>query len=385
MNVSRRNAKVFLRDKRGNFGVMTAILLPVLLGAAGIAIDVTRAMELKTSLQEQADAAMLSAATVLARKDYSHTEAKKIAEGRYATFASTIDSGCATNQSVEAHKQSTSTAITQTANGAKGKKFEVVFTASYKMCVNPLTALIAGPSMNIAVRATTVSATASKNAFSMFLVLDRSSSMEEIACERRSSSNACLQSGTMVKINVLKNSVYELLDVVAEADPEEKYARFAGIEFSGNKGKGVAFSWGVEDTRKFARTLNPSGGTNSAPAMQHAYDVLKVTSGANSEEAAHALKENDDPTKYIVFMTDGDNNSRDSDAATLEVCTSAKARGIVVYAVAFDIKQGRATTLLSSCATSDKHYYAAKTASELYAAFREIGLRANSGIARMTN
>lgn len=363
---------------------MTAILLPVLLGAGGIAIDVTRAMELKTSLQEQADAAMLAAATVLARKDYNHSQAKEVAASRYAATAAKIDSGCGNNLTVENHKQSTSFTVTQTANGAKGKKFEVVFAASFKMCVNPLTALIAGPSLNIAVRATTVSATASKNAFSMHLVLDRSSSMDEIACEQRSSNNTCLKTGTTVKIDALKGSVDELLDVVAEADPERQYARFAAVEFSGGKGKSVAFEWGVSETRKFARALNPSGGTNSAPAMQHAYDILKNT-GYGSENAAHTAKDNDDPTKYIVFMTDGDNNSKDSDAATLEVCKLAKAKGIVIYAVAFDIKQGRATTLLSSCATSDKHYYAAKTASELYAAFREIGLRANSGIARMTN
>ncbi len=363
---------------------MTAILLPVLLGAGGIAIDVTRAMELKTSLQEQADSAMLAAATVLAKKDYNHAAAKEVAASRYAAQAAAIDSGCRDNPSIEDHKQSTSMSVTQTANGAKGKKFEVVFAASFKMCVNPLTALIAGPSLNIAVRATTVSATASKNAFSMHLVLDRSSSMDEIACEKRSSNNTCLQTGSTVKINALKGSVDELLNVVAEADPEKKYTRFAAVEFSGGKGKSVAFNWGVDETRKFSRALDPSGGTNSAPAMQHAYDVLKAT-GYNSENAAHAAKENDDPTKYIVFMTDGDNNSKDSDTATLEVCKLAKARGIVIYTVAFDIKQGRATTLLSSCATSDKHYYAAKTASELYAAFREIGLRANSGIARMTN
>ncbi|MGI2036059.1 vWA domain-containing protein [Rhizobium panacihumi] len=364
--------------------MMTAILLPVLLGAGGIAIDVTRAMELKTSLQIEADAAMLAAATVLAKKNYNHNDAKDLAASRYAALAAAIDSGCVSNPSIENHKQSTSLSITQTPNGAKGKKFEVVFAASFKMCVNPLTALISGPSLNISVRATTVSATASKNAFSMHLVLDRSSSMEEIACEKRSSTNACLQTGTTVKINALKGSVNELLDVVAEADPEQKYARFAAVEFSGGKGKSVAFNWGVAETRRFAKALDPSGGTNSAPAMQHAYDVLKAT-GYGSENAAHIAKDNDDPTKYIVFMTDGDNNSKDSDAATLEVCKLAKAKGIVIYAIAFDIKQGRATTLLSSCATSDKHYYAAKTASELYAAFREIGLRANSGVARMTN
>lgn len=51
----------FLQDRRGNFGVMTAILMVPLLGAAGIAVDYSNESELHTELMEAADAAALGA------------------------------------------------------------------------------------------------------------------------------------------------------------------------------------------------------------------------------------------------------------------------------------------------------------------------------------
>lgn len=45
--------------RRGNFGLMTAILAPVIIGFAGLAIDFSQATLVKTQLQDAADAALL--------------------------------------------------------------------------------------------------------------------------------------------------------------------------------------------------------------------------------------------------------------------------------------------------------------------------------------
>ncbi|HVK92394.1 MAG TPA: TadE/TadG family type IV pilus assembly protein, partial [Mycoplana sp.] len=66
-------------DRRGNFGVMAAVLLPVLLGAGGISIDVTKMMMTKTRLQDAADSAALAAASALANNGYSVEKAKLLA------------------------------------------------------------------------------------------------------------------------------------------------------------------------------------------------------------------------------------------------------------------------------------------------------------------
>ena len=53
----------FREDRKGNFAVMTALLVPVLIAAAGGAVDISHAMLDKTTAQDLLDAGMLSAAT----------------------------------------------------------------------------------------------------------------------------------------------------------------------------------------------------------------------------------------------------------------------------------------------------------------------------------
>jgi Flp pilus assembly protein TadG len=52
-----------LKDKSGNFGLMTALVAVPLIGAAGMAVDYAKAMSRKHHMQEAADAAVLAAAT----------------------------------------------------------------------------------------------------------------------------------------------------------------------------------------------------------------------------------------------------------------------------------------------------------------------------------
>jgi len=54
-----RILKRLLTDRAGNFGILAAIAIVPVLGCAGMAIDFSRAMELKSRLQDAADAAVL--------------------------------------------------------------------------------------------------------------------------------------------------------------------------------------------------------------------------------------------------------------------------------------------------------------------------------------
>ena len=45
----------FMTDRGGNFGMMTAILLPVLLASAGVAMDLAKLVQVKSALQDAAD------------------------------------------------------------------------------------------------------------------------------------------------------------------------------------------------------------------------------------------------------------------------------------------------------------------------------------------
>jgi hypothetical protein len=52
--------KNFWQDKSGNFGILSALLMVPLIGAAGVALDVTHGMAVKSDLQMAADAAALA-------------------------------------------------------------------------------------------------------------------------------------------------------------------------------------------------------------------------------------------------------------------------------------------------------------------------------------
>ncbi len=83
-------------------------------------------------------------------------------------------------------------------------------------------------------------------------------------------------------------------------------------------------------------------------------------------------------------MSDGNNSKEASDFDTLRTCAAAKKANVVIYSIAYDVDGKRADDQLKACAHTSNHYYEAKTASQLYAAFRDIAMRANVGTARLT-
>ncbi len=51
----------FIRDRRGNFGLMTALVMAPMIGVAALAIDINNALTIRTTLQAAADAAAIAA------------------------------------------------------------------------------------------------------------------------------------------------------------------------------------------------------------------------------------------------------------------------------------------------------------------------------------
>ena len=51
----------FIRDRSGNFGILAALMLVPVIGAAGLALDYTNALSIKGRIQGAADAAALAA------------------------------------------------------------------------------------------------------------------------------------------------------------------------------------------------------------------------------------------------------------------------------------------------------------------------------------
>ena len=66
LNISSRILRDFLKNRKGNLSIIAAIVLPVGLAAAGMAIDMSKMVASRAALQNAADAAALAAASALA-------------------------------------------------------------------------------------------------------------------------------------------------------------------------------------------------------------------------------------------------------------------------------------------------------------------------------
>jgi Mg-chelatase subunit ChlD len=138
-------------------------------------------------------------------------------------------------------------------------------------------------------------------------------------------------------------------------------------------------AWGETATKTYISKLTADGGTDSSIAFKTAYQALT----AATENTAHMNVNGQAPSKYIVFMTDGDNNYTSADTETKKWCDLARTNGVEVYTVAF-MAPDRGKALLSYCATTSAHYFAAENADDLNAAFDYIGERATETATRLT-
>lgn len=371
----------FLGDRRGNFGMMTAILLPVLLGAGGIAMDVTNMMISKTQLQDAADAAALAASTALAKGEAAdEAAARKLAQDFFIGQISNSMGDAA----AEALADAVDIKVTTTTKN-NGKSFEVQVGSTYDLALTPLMGVLGYQTVDIAVNSASTSGTSdTRSALSMTLVLDESGSMladtnslpaEWKKCKHYNTNGSSI--GTWApcnikKIEALKTASDLLLDQLDNADPNSEFVRTSAIAWSTEINESSELAWGTSKARsEVISRLSGGGRTESSVPMATAYAGLTKT-GSDSEEAIHKKEDNNTIQKYIVFMTDGSNNEKYSDRNTLLTCAAAKKENIKIYSIAFMApKEGQ--NLLKACATDSSSYYVAESMEALLKAFTAIG------------
>lgn len=105
--------------------------------------------------------------------------------------------------------------------------------------------------------------------------------------------------------------------------------------------------------------------------------------------SAPAEHSDEDTIKAVLLMTDGNFNIRfngvsgdTSDAQARVLCENMKQSGVTVYSVAFEAPAAAEATL-RACASSNTHYFSADNGTELSNAFEEIGKNLTS--LRLTN
>jgi Flp pilus assembly protein TadG/uncharacterized protein YegL len=384
-NISSHVLRNFLKDKQGNLSIIAAIVLPVGLAAAGMAIDTSKMIASKAALQNAADAAALAAASALANKDITTEAAEALATDFVKGQMSNHIDAPKDNEQPFDFSSCTNVDVTQETTVGTAKKYTVKVDACYDVKYSALSAFMGRSSGRVSVSSTTQSSTESKNALSMYLVLDRSGSMAEYTntvsgsytCKYGRKTYTCYT--YYDKITALRMAATNLMNQLATADPDTSLVRTAAVSYNASMQTPGTLAWGVTATKNYISNLRADGGTDSGLAFKTAYNAIKAT----TEDTAHANKNGQVPSKYIVFMTDGDNNYTSADTETKKWCDQAKLSGIEVYSVAF-MAPDRGRALLNYCATTSAHYFAAENAEDLNAAFEYIGERATAVSTRLT-
>ncbi len=398
-NVSRvqNRLKAFLGSREGNLAMTTAIVLPLLIGAAGVAIDSMNLMVAHGHLQEASDAAALAAVTSLAAGKVDETGAKSLAKDMVSgQMANYVDA-----TTLAAIKLNTTVNVTTTTTASAGKKYDIVVGSAYDVAVTPLTGVIKGTKQKISASSNSTSSVGTtKTALSMEVLLDESGSMADNTNTVKSTKcvlqvlNICLQTQTIyvTKIEALKQAAASLFDALDKVDPSAKLVRTGAISYAnGTKGQSD-IDWGTTGVRRYVTnmTLTPTGGTDANAPMLTADNTLKKNAyGTDPESVAHAKKGNTNANRLIVLMTDGEmtGNStlwnRGLDQDLRDKCALAKADGITIYTVAF-MAPDNGKSLLKFCASSPTNYYEPDTMDALVSAFASIGQSATKPVTRLT-
>jgi Flp pilus assembly protein TadG len=398
----------FAKDRGGNFGMMTAILLPVSLGVGGVAMDLVRASELRTQMQAAADAAALSAASAMAYKEASEAEAVRVGQDTNSTTlahsqASPDETAEKLAQMQEEIGKDTDVRVTKT-NTPSGEIYGVTITSSFDMGLNPLTTLLGKSTMTVAVTSSAVSTAVTESPISMYLVLDRSGSMSFKTDTRHPTKSSCdnYTAATwdkptsskrpcyLRKIEALQTAANALFSGMETADPKGELVRIGAVSYNHETQAAQKIEWSTAKAKEYVDALpyKPLGGTDASEGMKIAYNALLSTNPAETD--AHKAKKHENFQRYILLMTDGEMTGNSSswnrgiDGKVQGYCSDAKKDGIIIFSVAFMAPE-KGQKLLSDCASGAENYYQPDNMEQLVKDFGEIAAKANKTVPRLTN
>lgn len=400
----------FLADTSGNFGIMTAILLPVLLGVAGAGMELANVIQVKADLQNTADSAALAAATEARIKKGALTD-EQLKEIAKAFIAAQLEKNLTEEEKQELEKNSPIN-ISATED-ARGKTYSVETTLYRQVQLNPLLGFIGVKTIDIAATGTAKSTVNKGTPISMYLVLDRSGSMSfktdsvdktKTSCQNYTSDNWIKYPNLgktspcyVNKATSLKTAVGFLVATLNKADPTftasggSELVRTGASVYTHETYAAQAISWGTNSVVSYVDKQIPefpSGGTDARSSLNAAYNALKKS--YPDEAKAHKDKGNESFERYIVLMTDGEMTGNSAswsssiDQSVRTTCETAKKDGIKIFSVAF-MAPDKGKSLLQYCASNLDNYYAPENMEQIVTAFGEIARKAAGSIATLTN
>ncbi|MET3615368.1 Flp pilus assembly protein TadG [Rhizobium aquaticum] len=388
------------RDMRGNFGILAALLIPVILAAVATSMDISKLLSDKGRLSSALDAASLATASALTNGDITTAQAQDFA----TRIASGQISSTMSDAQVKELKASLVASVTSQGSGSK-KDYTVKVTGKFTSQLLAFSGFHALGNRTVSGSSTATSQAQTATAISLYLVVDESGSMAwPTETEDKSKPNGCYQYpkkdwdkkvyyapcyvSKIASLKTAATALFDQMDMIEASDATNSLVR-AGVNSFSHQVEGQSdLDWGTKKSRTYVSNLpaKPMGGTDMTEALDDANAALN----SKTEAAAQAVKGNATFKKFIVLMTDGENTGESSewkpalDAKTLNTCASARAAGVTIFTVAY-MAPPNGETLLKSCAGEASNYYKATDMPSLIKAFNDIGGKVANQTTRMTN
>lgn len=308
----------FKKDTHGNFALVWAFGLTATMMAVGAGVDFATASRVSTTAQAAADQVALSAAVFYSQnKRLPESSEEGFMDGQIYRgtdtgydFPNSVHRG---NRGVKfrANYDEDAGTVTVQVSGSVKTAFMSMFSRNYK-------------TLKFSSEATAnFKEVAIKNPASITLVLDNSGSMawddKPAECEwewkrygryGRWEEECESPSGAERRIDGLKNSVETFMDILdgyvgPQAVTGKRVLRTGMIPYDDEiiNTREVDMKWGTLSDNEINR-MRPAGATNSAPPIAQAWDWLQDENAVHSAETGE-----DNPLRYMIFMTDGQNSA----------------------------------------------------------------------------
>ncbi len=313
----------FFRNKLGQFSILLAVVLTLLMIGLAAAIDMTNLHRVRSKMNEVADAAALAGAAAAGK---TPAERLNVVEDFIAAngdkFLPAIISGGP-----------------DIAFDDDRGEVTVQIRAKQDLL---LPGFVGRKSANIATSSVAVYGQDSIAPLSVAFVLDVSGSMNGLTSDGE------------IKVQAVKDS-FDVLFRAVEAELDNPALLNTSLRtslstYNTELQATSVMSWGWERTGRIVDRLTADGGTNSTTALQNAYTQIQADRkfrAANDPNYRHG-----DLREYVIFMTDGDNNQSAWDDTSFELCLTMREDGINIYSVAF-AAPSKGQLLLMDCASWD--------------------------------
>ncbi|MBY7649921.1 MAG: hypothetical protein DBO98_05540 [Candidatus Liberibacter europaeus] len=337
INMSYKYIRKFLINKLGSFSTITVIIIPLIIMFSGFAFDVVNMFYVKLELNYILDRALMNTSEHLisSNKDFQLSD---------------IYNSIKHNMNIELcndfHDQSAIDGILNSLDIHFDKmlsQYSISVKSNYKMHMNPLNILRYSKNnefVNIDVHSSTL-INIKNNFTSIMFIVDVSSSMNSTF------GHFWELFFKPSKLTITKRSINDLLNRIEKINSFEGMILVGGVTYNNSIVDVFPLNPSIKEFRKKINAIEASGGTDSLPAVLEGYNMLM------SQDTTFGKKRH----KYIIFMTDGNNNIYSQTIKTINVCDNAKKDGITIFTIAIDTGSFD-TRLVKQCASAGDDYYA---------------------------